>query len=281
MLINFARITRRVVFRSVFRAPSRKFKILAIPDVWLAHGKSYEHGFMKKCDDYKLCTKSRSEWSFDRFFVHLLENSKYWPSRRISPWEVVGEWFRKKTRRSYTLRQSRAEVEFRSIFRAPSRKFKILAIPDVLAHGKSYEHGFAKKYDGHKLCAKTRAEVEFRSLFRVPSQKFKILAIPDVLVQESSFDRFFVHRPKNLNIGHSRRISPWYSRVLIGFSCTIRKFKILPIPNVIAHGKSYEHVFMKKRNGHKLCTKLRAESSFDRFFMHRLGNSKYWSFQMY
>ncbi|RWV78423.1 hypothetical protein GW17_00060616, partial [Ensete ventricosum] len=25
-------------------------------------------------------------------------------------------------------------VEFRSIFRAPSRKFKILAIPDVLVH---------------------------------------------------------------------------------------------------------------------------------------------------
>ncbi|RRT32766.1 hypothetical protein B296_00058715 [Ensete ventricosum] len=38
-----------------------------------------------------------------------------------------------------------ARVEFRSIFHAPSRKFKILAINDVLAHGKSYEHGFTKK----------------------------------------------------------------------------------------------------------------------------------------
>ncbi|RWW75703.1 hypothetical protein BHE74_00016249 [Ensete ventricosum] len=37
------------------------------------------------------------------------------------------------------------EVEFRSIFRAPSRKLKILAIPIVIAHGKSYEHSFVKK----------------------------------------------------------------------------------------------------------------------------------------
>ncbi|RZR75348.1 hypothetical protein BHM03_00055222, partial [Ensete ventricosum] len=55
-------------------------------------------------------------------------------------------------------------VKFRSVFRAPSWKFKILAIHDVLAHGKTYEHGFMKKRHGHKLCA------------------------------ESSFDRFFVHR---------------------------------------------------------------------------------------
>ncbi|RZR93453.1 hypothetical protein BHM03_00021962, partial [Ensete ventricosum] len=34
--------------------------------------------------------------------------------------------------------------EFQSIFRAPSEKFKTLDIPNVLAHGKSYEHGFAK-----------------------------------------------------------------------------------------------------------------------------------------
>ncbi|RWV78522.1 hypothetical protein GW17_00060509, partial [Ensete ventricosum] len=62
-----------VEFRSVFRAPSRKFKILAIPNI-LAHGKSYEHGFMKKCDGHKLCAMSR----FDRFFMHRLRNSKYW-----------------------------------------------------------------------------------------------------------------------------------------------------------------------------------------------------------
>ncbi|RWV79271.1 hypothetical protein GW17_00059619 [Ensete ventricosum] len=72
-VINFARSRARVEFRSVFRAPSRKFKILAIHDV-LAHGKSYEHGFTKKRDGHKLCAESR----FDRFFVHRLGNSKYW-----------------------------------------------------------------------------------------------------------------------------------------------------------------------------------------------------------
>ncbi|RZS21252.1 hypothetical protein BHM03_00053873 [Ensete ventricosum] len=71
-VINFARTLRRVEFRSVFRAPSRKFKILAIHDV-LAHGTSYEHGFTKKCDGHKLCTESR----FNRFFVHRVGNSKY------------------------------------------------------------------------------------------------------------------------------------------------------------------------------------------------------------
>ncbi|RWV78165.1 hypothetical protein GW17_00060911 [Ensete ventricosum] len=61
------------MFRSVFCAPSWKFKILAIHDV-LAHGKSYEQGFTKKCDGHKLCAES----SFDRFYVHSLGNSKYW-----------------------------------------------------------------------------------------------------------------------------------------------------------------------------------------------------------
>ncbi|RRT31125.1 hypothetical protein B296_00059150, partial [Ensete ventricosum] len=62
-----------VEFRLIFRAPSQKFKILAIHNV-LAHGKSFEHRFMKKRDGHKLCAES----SFDRFFVHRHENSKYW-----------------------------------------------------------------------------------------------------------------------------------------------------------------------------------------------------------
>ncbi|RZS22719.1 hypothetical protein BHM03_00055535 [Ensete ventricosum] len=111
------------------------------------------------------------------------------------------------------------------VFCVPSQKFKILVIPDVLAHGKSYEHSFEKKHDGHKLCT----IVDFRSIFRAPSRKFKILAIPDVL----------------------------------------------------AHGKLYEHGFMKQRDYHKLCMKSLSEWSFDRFFVHRLGNSKYWSFPTY
>ncbi|RRT31404.1 hypothetical protein B296_00049585, partial [Ensete ventricosum] len=56
-----------------------------------------------------------------------------------------------------------------------------------------------------------------------------------------------------------------------------RKFKILAIHDVLALGKSYEHDFMKERDGHTLC----AKSSFDRFFVHRLRNSKYWSFPSY
>ncbi|RWW55285.1 hypothetical protein BHE74_00038090, partial [Ensete ventricosum] len=67
----------RVEFQSISCAPSQKFKILAIPDV-LSHGKSYEHGFMKKHEGHKLCSKSRAELSFDRFFMHRLRNSKYW-----------------------------------------------------------------------------------------------------------------------------------------------------------------------------------------------------------
>ncbi|RRT44596.1 hypothetical protein B296_00044260, partial [Ensete ventricosum] len=65
-------------FRLVFRAPSKKFKILVIPNV-LAHGKSYEHGLVKKHDGHKVCTKSGAKSSFDRFFVQCLRNSKYWP----------------------------------------------------------------------------------------------------------------------------------------------------------------------------------------------------------
>ncbi|RRT44967.1 hypothetical protein B296_00039016, partial [Ensete ventricosum] len=54
-----------------------------------------------------------------------------------------------------------------SVFHAPSWKFKILAIPNVLAIRKSYKQGFATKHDGHKLCTK------------------------------SYLDHFFVHRLKN------------------------------------------------------------------------------------
>ncbi|RZS07250.1 hypothetical protein BHM03_00038053 [Ensete ventricosum] len=67
------------------------------------------------------------------------------------------------------------------------------------------------------------------------------------------------------------------SRVWIDFLCTSRNFKILAIPNVLSHGKSYEHDFMKKHDDHKLC----AKSSFDRFFVHRLQISKYRPFLTY
>ncbi|RRT65170.1 hypothetical protein B296_00027790 [Ensete ventricosum] len=66
------KVTRKVEFRSVFHAPTRKFKILTIPNI-LALGKSYEHCFVKECYGHKLCAKS----SFNQFFLHRLRNSKY------------------------------------------------------------------------------------------------------------------------------------------------------------------------------------------------------------
>ncbi|RRT52753.1 hypothetical protein B296_00005815 [Ensete ventricosum] len=50
---------------------------------------------------------------------------------------------------------------------------------------------------------------------------------------------------------------------------------MLDIPNVLAHGKSYEHDFMKRRDSHKLCTQSHAKSSFDRFSVRHLRISKY------
>ncbi|RRT65165.1 hypothetical protein B296_00027789 [Ensete ventricosum] len=50
-------------------------------------------------------------------------------------------------RRSKTLHK----VEFRSVFRVLSQKFKIQAIPNVFSLWKSYEHGFTKKCYGHQL----------------------------------------------------------------------------------------------------------------------------------
>ncbi|RWV76869.1 hypothetical protein GW17_00062402 [Ensete ventricosum] len=55
----------------------------------------------------------------------------------------------------------------------------------------------------------------------------------------------------------------------------------MAIPILLAHGKSYKHAFAKKCDGHKLCSKSRAESRFDRFCVHHLGNSKYSQFTMY
>ncbi|RWW79654.1 hypothetical protein BHE74_00012040 [Ensete ventricosum] len=78
IILLIVAMLRKVEFRWVFRAPSLNFKILAIPNV-LAHEKSYEHGFTKKCNNHKLCAKSHAKSHFDRFFVHRLVISKYWP----------------------------------------------------------------------------------------------------------------------------------------------------------------------------------------------------------
>ncbi|RWW68770.1 hypothetical protein BHE74_00023671, partial [Ensete ventricosum] len=65
------------------------------------------------------------------------------------------------------------------------------------------------------------------------------------------------------------------SQVSISFFAPSRKFKILAIPNVVTHGKSYKHDVMKKCDSNKLCAKSRAKSSFDRYFVPHLRNSKY------
>ncbi|RWW24533.1 hypothetical protein GW17_00011170, partial [Ensete ventricosum] len=65
------------------------------------------------------------------------------------------------------------------------------------------------------------------------------------------------------------------------FHAPSRKFKILAIPNVLAHGKTYKHDFVKKHDGHNVCTKSRGKSSFDLFFVHHLESSKDWPFPMY
>ncbi|RWW35631.1 hypothetical protein BHE74_00059413, partial [Ensete ventricosum] len=64
-----------VEFRSIFRTPSKKFKILAIPDA-LAHRKSYEHGFMKKCDSPRHCNSPNSS-RFDTSHYSGLLASRY------------------------------------------------------------------------------------------------------------------------------------------------------------------------------------------------------------
>ncbi|URD90572.1 hypothetical protein MUK42_31344 [Musa troglodytarum] len=53
----------------VFCAPSQKFKILTIPNLFGLR-KLYNLRFIKKHEGHKVCVKS----IFDRFFVHHLEN---------------------------------------------------------------------------------------------------------------------------------------------------------------------------------------------------------------
>ncbi|RWW47533.1 hypothetical protein BHE74_00046462, partial [Ensete ventricosum] len=77
----------------------------------------------------------------------------------------------------------------RSVFGASSRNFKILYIPNGLAHGKSYEHGLVKKCDGHKLCTKSRFD---RFFMHRLSRNFKILAIPNVLAHRKLYEHSFV-----------------------------------------------------------------------------------------
>ncbi|RZS16618.1 hypothetical protein BHM03_00048639, partial [Ensete ventricosum] len=156
-----------VEFRSVFRATSQKFKILANPGL-LAVGKSYEHGFAKKNSTVINITRSH-EKSYEHGFakknstvlnitrchtpsrvsigfsctISKIQNIGH--SRRISTWEAVRARFSEKIRRSQTLREVMRRVKFRSIFHAPPRKFKILAIPNVFSPWEVVRARFCKK----------------------------------------------------------------------------------------------------------------------------------------
>ncbi|RZS03186.1 hypothetical protein BHM03_00033332, partial [Ensete ventricosum] len=53
------------------------------------------------------------------------------------------------------------QVEVPLIIRALSQKFKILSIPNIFDYGKSYEHGFTKIQNVHKLCSNLRFDQFF------------------------------------------------------------------------------------------------------------------------
>ncbi|RWW47064.1 hypothetical protein BHE74_00046979 [Ensete ventricosum] len=142
--------------------------------------------------------KSRVSIDFS-CIVSEIQNTSH--SNRISPWEVIRAWFREKIRWSKTLH----EVEFRSVFRAHSRK--------------SYEHGFGKnatviniaqshmrsqvsigfsctileiQSTGHSQCSSPWEVV--RARFHKKGEGHKHCAKSR---SKSTFDRFFVHRLEN------------------------------------------------------------------------------------
>ncbi|RZR87115.1 hypothetical protein BHM03_00014433 [Ensete ventricosum] len=65
----------------------------------------------------------------------------------------------------------------------------------MLAHGKLYEHGFAKKRDGHKLCAKSRFDRFFTHHLGI--SKYRPFATSNVLALGKSYEHDF---PKNATV---------------------------------------------------------------------------------
>ncbi|RZS19233.1 hypothetical protein BHM03_00051609 [Ensete ventricosum] len=65
------------------------------------------------------------------------------------------------------------------------------------------------------------------------------------------------------------------SRVSIGFSCTVSEIQNTGHSQRNSRWEVVRARFHEKCNGHKLCAKSHGGSSFDRFFMRRLENSKY------
>ncbi|RWW41023.1 hypothetical protein BHE74_00053517 [Ensete ventricosum] len=98
-----------------------------------------------------------------------------------------------------------------------------MAIPDVLAHGKSYERGFMKKYDGHKLCMtyehdfmKKREGHKVCTKSRAESSFDWFLCAPSL---NSMGSRMSTVSQKNSTVINFARCHA-HSRVSIGFSYT-------------------------------------------------------------
>ncbi|CAL9199424.1 unnamed protein product, partial [Musa hybrid cultivar] len=70
----------------------------------------------------------------------------------------------------------------RSVFCAPSKKFKILIIPNKFAFQKSYMLGFVKKRGGHKFCTMLRFD---RFNWFIMHCLEILLTIPNILAQEN------------------------------------------------------------------------------------------------
>ncbi|CAL9765455.1 unnamed protein product, partial [Musa acuminata subsp. burmannicoides] len=66
-------------------------------------------------------------------------------------------------------------IEVQLIFCAPSRKFKILTIPNILAPWKLFKLSFSKKYDGYKVYVKSRFDQFFCTVQSVLCTDLKIL----------------------------------------------------------------------------------------------------------
>ncbi|RRT68161.1 hypothetical protein B296_00009984 [Ensete ventricosum] len=158
---------------------------------------------------------------------------------------------------------------FRLVFHAPYRKFKILVIPYVLAHGKLCEHDFVKKHDSQKFCIKShvrsRVSIGFScTVSEIQKTGHSQIISPSEVIRARFRENTHGHNfaqsharsrvsidfsctvSKIQNTGHSQRISPMGSLEFRSvFRAPSRKFKLLAIPYVLAHGKSYEHGFRK------------------------------------
>ncbi|RWW66997.1 hypothetical protein BHE74_00025594 [Ensete ventricosum] len=120
------------------------------------------------------------------------------------------------------------------------------------------EHGFVKKCDSHKLCAK----LSFNRFFVYHLRNTKFKPIPTYLPIGSYTSLVSRKNAMVINFVQSRA----QSQVSIGLSSSVSEIQNTGHSQL--HGKSYEHSFAKKCDGHKLFTK----SSFDCFFLLRLEN---------